>query len=141
MKVQQSNTQVGARSFVAAEDLTGKQGFLAKLTDNAGTPEIALPTDNGDVTPYVILTGVAAAADVDVLPLDSDSNARAELEGTCVAGDVLVLADTVVVADRGKLRKLPAAPGNYRGIGVAEETGEDGQLVLFRPSNIGVITV
>jgi len=43
--------------------------------------------------------------------------------------------------DDGKVRKLPTAAGTYRGIAIAEEVGEDEQLVLARPAMIGNITV
>ncbi|MDD4175075.1 MAG: hypothetical protein PHN34_12620, partial [Kiritimatiellae bacterium] len=58
----------------------------------------------------------------------------AVLKGTCNPGDVIVLADTGTAADKGKVRALPAAAGTYRGLGIAEEKGVDGQSVLFRPA-------
>jgi hypothetical protein len=36
---------------------------------------------------------------------------------------------------------LPATAGTYRGLGIAEQVGVDGQLVLIRPAMIGNITV
>ena len=45
------------------------------------------------------------------------------------------------LADKGKVRVLPVAPGTYRGLGIAEQVGVDGQLVLVRPALIGNITV
>ena len=62
-------------------------------------------------------------------------------QGTCNPGDVMVLADTGTAADKGQVRALPAAAGTYRGLGIAEEKGVDGQLVLFRPAMIGNVTV
>jgi hypothetical protein len=58
-----------------------------------------------------------------------------------VPGDVLVLADCTLEADRGKVRALPTAAGTYRGLALAEEAGVDGQLVLARPAMIGNIVV
>ena len=63
------------------------------------------------------------------------------LKGTCNPGDVLVLADVATAADKGKVRTLPTAAGTYRGLGIAEQVGVDGQLVLVRPALIGNITV
>ena len=53
----------------------------------------------------------------------------------------MVLADVATAADKGKVRVLPAAAGTYRGLGIAEQVGVDGQLVLVRPAPIGNITV
>ena len=61
--------------------------------------------------------------------------------GHAASLDVIVLADTGTAADKGKVRALPAAAGTYRGLGIAEEKGVDGQLVLFRPAMIGNVTV
>ena len=46
-----------------------------------------------------------------------------------------------VLPDKGKVRALPTAAGTYRGLGIAEQVGLDGQLVLIRPALIGNITV
>jgi len=66
---------------------------------------------------------------------------RVALKGTCNPGDVLVLADVATAADKGKVRALPAVAGTYRGLGIAEQAGVDGQLVLVRPVMIGNVTV
>ena len=60
---------------------------------------------------------------------------------SCNPGDQLVLADVATPADKGKVRVLPATAGTYRVLGIAEQVGVDGQLVLFRPVMIGNVTV
>ena len=67
---------------------------------------------------------------------------RVPLKGTCNPGDTLVLADVGTAADTGKVRALPATPGTYRGLAIAEEAGVDGQSVLAHPATgIGNIVV
>jgi len=137
----QSDTRTGSFRMLAGEDLTGKEGRLVKMTHDGGVPEMKLPDDNGDYAVYAVTDGGADGGNVDVVPLAAGANARLALKGTCNPGDVLVLADTAVAADRGKVRALPAAAGTYRGLGIAEEKGVDGQFVLCRPALIGPVTV
>ena len=137
----QSDTRVGALRVLAGGGLTGKEGFLVKMAEDSGVPEVLLPTSNGDLALYVVENGDEDGEYVDVIPLSAGVNARLTLKGTCVPGDVLVLADTATPADCGKVRVLPETPGTYRGIAIAEETGIEGQLVLCRPALIGVMTV
>jgi hypothetical protein len=137
----QSDTRTGDIPVLAGEDLTGKKGYLAVLTHDTGVPEVKLPAAAGAYAFYLVDDGGADAAYVDVEPLEAGRNVRAVLKGTCNPGDVIVLADTGTAADKGKVRALPAAAGTYRGLGIAEEKGVDGQLVLFRPAMIGNVTV
>jgi hypothetical protein len=137
----QSNTRVGDFRVLAGEDLTGKEGRLVKLTHDTGTAEVVLPTDNSDFVLYALIEGAADTKLVSVRPVQPDRNVRITLKGTCNPGDVLVLADVATAADKGKVRALPAAAGTYRGLGIAEEAGVDGQLVLVRPAMVGNITV
>ena len=137
----QTNTRVGDFVVLAGEDLTEKEGFLVKLTHDAGEPEVLLPTDNDDLALYVVLDGVADGELISIRPVEASRNVRAKLEGTCNPGDVLVLADVATAEDKGMLRALPAAPGTYRGLALAEEIGVDGQLVLCRPAMLGAIVV
>ena len=137
----QSDTRSGTFRVLAGETLTGKKGYLAVLTHDTGVPEVKLPATNADLAFYLVDDGGADAAYVDVEPLEAGRNVRAVLKGTCNPGDVIVLADTGTAADKGKVRALPAAAGTYRGLGIAEDKGVDGQLVLFRPAMIGNVTV
>ena len=126
---------------MAGELLTAMEGRLVKLTHDTGVPEVKLPEANSDYALYVLLEGGADAALVSVRPIEAGRTIRASLKGTCNPGDVLVLADIGTAADKGKVRVLPATPGTYRGLAIAEEAGVDGQLVLARPALIGNVTV
>ena len=137
----QTNTRVGDIRVTAGEDLTGKEGFLVKLTHDTGVPEVLLPTANGDYALYVVTEGAADTENVSLRPVEAGRNIRVKLDGTCNPGDVLVLADVATAEDKGKVRALPEDAGTYRGLAIAEEAGVDGQLVLARPAMLGEITV
>ena len=137
----QTNTRVGDIRVLAGEDLTGKEGFLAKMTHDSGVPEVLLPTANGDYALYVVTEGDDDGENVSLRPIEAGRNIRVKLDGTCNPGDVLVLADVATAEDKGKVRALPEDAGTYRGLAIAEEAGVDGQLVLARPAMLGEITV
>jgi len=137
----QTNTKVGDIRAAAGEDLTGKEGFLVKMTHDSSVPEALLPTANGDYALYVVIEGAADGENVSLRPIEAGRNVRVKLDGTCDPGDVLVLADVATAEDKGKLRALPEDAGTYRGLAIAEEAGVDGQLVLARPAMIGEIVV
>ena len=137
----QSNTKVGDFRVLAGEDLTGMEGRLVKMGHDTGVAEVTLPAANSDHAVYVLIEGAADTKLVSVRPVQADRNTRVVLKGTCNPGDVIVLADVATVADKGKVRVLPTAVGTYRGLGIAEQVGVDGQLVLVRPAMIGNITV
>lgn len=126
---------------LAGEDLTGKEGFLATLTHDAGVPEAIRPTAQGDHCPYLVKYGDADGKLVDLDPLDPSMVQTAKLKGTCNPGDQLVLADESTAADAGKLRTLPAGTGTYMLHAIAEEAGVDGQLVRIRPVGVRAIVV
>ena len=137
----QTNTRVGDIRVAAGEDLTGKEGFLVKMSHDSSVPEVLLPTANGDYALYVVIEGAADGENVSLRPIEAGRNSRVKLDGTCDPGDVLVLADVATAADKGKLRALPEDAGTYRGLAIAEEAGVDGQLVLARPATLGEIVV
>ena len=136
----QSNTRVGDIRVRAGEALTGKEGYLVKMTHDTGVAEVKLPAAITDYGLYVVKEGAADATLVSVQPIEANRNARLKLKGTCNPGDVLVLA-AIAGSDAGMVRALPTAGGTYRGLAVAEEAGVDGQLVLARPAMIGNIVV
>ena len=137
----QSNTRIGDFSVVAGADLTGMQDRLVVLGNNAGVPVVNLPAANSDPAVYLLVDESPTGAQVAVRPLDGSRNARVVLKGACNPGDLLVLADVATAADKGKVRVLPAAAGTYRVLGIAEQAGVDGQLVLVRPATLGNVTV
>lgn len=127
----QSNTQEGRIVRAAGETLTGMEGRLVKLSNSSGTPVVVLPNDVADEAMYILLEGGASGENVVIEPLTPGKNFRAYLDSTCVTGDSLTLAAIDGTKD-GKLVKLPAAADTYWRVGVAEQSGADGQLVLFR---------
>jgi hypothetical protein len=137
----QSNTRVGDIRVLAGADLTGMEDRLVVMGQNAGVAQVTLPAANSDLALYVLTEDGDSGDLVAVRPLQPDRNVRVALKGTCNPGDVMVLADVATAADKGKVRALPAAAGTYRGLGIAEQVGVDGQLVLVRPAMIGNITV
>ena len=136
----QSNTRVGDIRVLAGESLTGKEGYLVKMTHDTGVPEVKLPAAITDYSLYAVIEGGADAALVSVRPVEAGRNMRLRLKGACNPGDVLVLA-AIAGSDAGMVRALPTAGGTYRGLAIAEEVGVDGQLVLARPAMIGNIVV
>ena len=135
----QSNTQVGDIRVKAGMELTGKEGYLAKMNDAWG-PVVELVKFTGDRPLYVITEGAAVSKLASARPLDPGRNVRLVLSGTCNPGNTLVVM-VEAGANNGKVQALPAAAGTYLGVAVAEEAGIDGQLVLARPSLIGNIVV
>jgi len=137
----QTNTRTGDIVVAANEDLTGKEGRLALILSDSGTPKAALPDDVADRVLYVILEGAAAGYSVTLRPLSPYRNVRVKLSGTCVPGDRLTLAAINGTLD-GQAVKLPASTDDYFVWGIAEESGQDGQDVLARPYlGAGVVTV
>lgn len=134
----QTNVKSGPIILSSADDLTAKNGYLVKIKNDSGKAKFALPDATTDLALFVVVDGgdTTTAA----LPISPDRNVRLKLDGTCVPGDVLVLADIDGTHD-GMVKALPADSGTYRGIAIAEEVGADGQLVKARPALIGYITV
>lgn len=142
MRPSQSNTQPGAVVFPAGEDLSAAEGRLTKLTHDSGAPEIVLPTSNTDNAAYLLVDPNPDGQPVTVEPFEPSKNRRVRLKGTCNPGAELILADVGTAADKGKVRDYSAVatPGDYRIVAIAEEAGVDGQLVLCRPYNGGIVT-
>ena len=136
----QSNTQAGQIVLNSSEDLQSKEGYLVKIINTSNVPEFALPDAETDLALFAITDGGDEDESTAALPLSPDRNVRLKLSGTCVPGDVLVLATPNGTVD-GMVKTLPAVGGTYRGIAIAEEVGADGQLVKARPALIGFITV
>ena len=136
----QTNTRQGDIVLPANEDLTDMEGRLVMIADDSDVAEFALPDAITDLALFVLTDAGDEDEDVSARPLSPDRSVRLLLNGTCAPGDVLVLA-VPNGTDDGKVRKLPTAAGTYRGIAIAEEVGEDEQLVLARPAMIGNITV
>lgn len=130
----QSNTKAGAIQVIAAEALPARSRLVV-LVDDTGVPEAQLPNASSDLALYLAAETAASGETVWLEPILAGENFRVRLEGTCDAGEVLVLADPAgdSGADAGMVQDLPAAAGVYFSPGIAEEAGVDGQLVLVRP--------
>lgn len=126
---------------LANEDLTGKEGLLCRLINNAGKPNVKLPDANTDRVNFIVDDGGAVASNVSIDPLTRTRQYRTTVKDGGETGDILVLADVATAADRGKLRKLPAAAGTYYAVGVAEDHYVAGQSVLWRPVGREAIVV
>jgi hypothetical protein len=141
MNPTQTNTVEGKIMRLAIEDLTGKEGLLCRLINNAGKPGVKLPDANTDRVNFIVDDGGAAGTNVSIDPIIRNRQYRTIVKDGGETGDVLVLADVATPADRGKLRKLPVAAGTYYAVGLAEEHFVAGQLVLWRPITREAIVV
>ena len=124
----QTDCRFGGVAFAAGEDLSLKTGYLARL--NAGG-DLVLPQGAGEITPYVLTQGADQGYLCGAVPLTSAGNCRVKLAGSCEAGDLLVAKGD------GRVEK-GAAGGGALPVGLAEETGIDGQFVLTRPLCVGM---
>lgn len=133
MEAIQSNTIVGRMAFTADGDLTGKEGYLVKLTTGTdGKAEVKLPTDVADVCPYVIVdvpeASYTAGDKVYVKPLTSGEQVRLVAANTITAGDRVLLSGTF-----GKVITETAAGADaYWSPGYAEEDAAAGGYVAVR---------
>jgi hypothetical protein len=141
MNPTQTNTVRGKIMRSAIEDLTAKEGLLCRLINNAGKPGVKLPDANTDRANFIVDDGGPAASNVSIDPLIRERQYRTPVKDGGETGDILVLADVGTAADRGKLRKLPAAAGTYYAVGIAEEHYVAGQNVLWRPTTREAIVV
>jgi hypothetical protein len=137
----QTNVKSGPIPAACGEDLSNATDLLVALSHDAGTPQMLLPAAQDDLVPYLVLEGATEGENGSFMPLHLDQNIRVPIVGICNPGDTLVLADPAVEGQAGKVTVLPEDAGDYRGVGLAEEQGIDGQLLLLRPLPLGVITV
>jgi len=90
MNYVQSNTKTGAFQVASASDLTGKEGYLVKMTDASGTPKVDVPAAQTDFAQYVV-ANVLSSTLVEVIPLTAGTQVRLSVSGTAiVSGSKLV---------------------------------------------------
>ncbi len=123
----QSSIQEGLIVRTASGNLTGKEGYLAKLVDGTGEATVAL-AGAGELAPFVIEEGGASGELITLRPLHSGTNVRV-ISGATIAGGVLVAS-----ASTGKL--AAATAGQYV-VGVTEEDSASGNYTLIRPLAAG----
>lgn len=135
MDVSQTNTQPGKRVLLSAVALLGLEGRLVMLADGGSAPEVNLPGSVSDLALYIVTEGGAQDETSEVIPLLGESNRRVRLNGVVSAGAPVVLCNPTANAgvNAGKVEALPEAGGLYFSPGIAEEDGEDEQLLLIRP--------
>ena len=127
MNLVQGDCKCGALAFVAGENLSAATGLLVKLS-SAG--KAVKPGAASDITPYVVAFGAFEGYLCGVVPLSSAANCRVVLKGACQAGSLLVsVGDGRVEAGTLSGSAVP--------VGIAEETGVEGQRVLLRPVTVG----
>ncbi len=127
MNLVQGDCKCGALAFVAGENLSAATGLLVKLS-SAG--KAVKPSGVSDIAPYVVACGAFEGYLCGVVPLSSAANCRIALKGACQAGSLLVSAGDGRV-EAGTLS------GSAVPVGIAEETGVEGQRVLLRPVAVG----
>ena len=137
----QTNVKTGPIVVPCGEDLSNATDHLVVLSNNAGEPQMLLPSAPDDLAAYLVLEGAGVGEDGSFQPLESSRNIRVPIVGSCNPGDTLILAYPAVEGQPGKVTVLPADPGTYRTVGIAEETGVDGQLLLIRPLSLATITI
>ncbi len=125
---------------LANVDLTGKEGFLARLISASGVAKADLPSAVTQACPYVIEEGAAAGSYVTLRPLTAVRNVRIKAKGTGSAGDPAIPATT---GDFGKVRanKAGLGGGSSSQVGYFEEDFVDGQLALVRHNPAPSITI
>ncbi len=119
----QSSTQSGLIVRVAAADLTGKEGYLAKLVDATGEATCDLSGD-GEQALFVIEEGAASGGLATLRPLLGNGNVRI-ISGNTIAGAVPVASSSTGVL-------MAAASGDWV-IGITEEDSASGNYTLVRP--------
>jgi hypothetical protein len=128
LNMNQTGCRMGGVAFAAGEDLSLKAGYLVKL--NAGK-DLVLPESDRDFAQYLIVQGADQGYLCGAVPVTSAMNCRIKLAGACVAGELLVANGD------GRVKAFTAG-SLARPVGLAEEAGVDGQLVLVRPLAYGV---
>jgi len=124
----QSDTRKGARTLLATSDLTGKENYLLKITNDGGVAKFALPAAVTDFAVFICASGDVAANDNSAEAPGVDENCRVLLTGTCNPGDPLCLDPN----NWGKVYVPAGSSGATNVLFVAEEAGVAGQLVLSR---------
>ena len=119
----QSNTRKGPIVIVPNANLTGKEGFLAKLVAGTGQAKAAL-TGAGAQAQFVVLEGGDVTGNVSLQPLNTDQNVRV-VAAVAIAGGGEVASDT-----NGKA--TTATSGDWV-VGIAEADAAIGDYAIIRP--------
>ena len=118
----QSDTRQGDITLPAGVNLTGLEGYLVKIVNNAGVANFALPTAVADYAYYILASGDAAGNNVAAESPTLGENCRIAFVGNCNPGDPLSLNPNAY----GTLYKPAAGAGSIYYDWIAEETGSGG---------------
>ena len=137
----QSNIQKGPLTLLANVDLTGMEDRLVNIVSDGGVAKFDLPAANTDECNFVLTQGGAADTPVSAVPVTAEGQIRVVSEGAIAVGERVCLADVATPADKGMVRALPAAAGDYRCFARCEGASSDGSLALLRKSDAETVTV
>ena len=115
----QSDTRKGDISLPGAANLTGLECYLAKISNNNGQPNFALPAAVSDYAYYVIASGDVQGNLTAAEQPGLDENCRIAFSGVCNPGDPLSLNPNAW----GQLYKPAGGAGAIFYDWVAEEAG------------------
>jgi hypothetical protein len=116
----QSNTHQGPIRVVAGSNLTGKEGYLVKVTNSAGVLVADVPGAATDIAAYILAEGAVAGAMVTIIPMVAGQQYR------IVAGALTFVPGDRVVAYGGTAagQAMEYAAGAAFIAGIAEEVGD-----------------
>ena len=137
----QSNIQKGPLTLLANVDLTAMEDRMVKIVSDSGVAKFDLPSGDTDECNFVLTQGGAADTPVSAIPLTAEGQFRAVSEGAIEVGERVCLAAVATAADKGMVRKIPAAAGDYRCFARCEGASSDGSLALLRKSDAETVTV
>jgi hypothetical protein len=127
---QQSDTKEGIVTFPSNSSLSGKNGYLAKLVNSAGTAKCDIAAAVTDSAVFAIEDGKDASGDVCSLrPLHPNRSFRLKVKAGGTGG---VTGDLVQLQNDGTI-DIDSGAGARVVIGIAEETFVAGQLAKIRP--------
>jgi hypothetical protein len=122
----QSDTKQQDINLPAAVNLTGLEGYLVKVSNNAGAPNFALPTAALDYAYYVLMSGDIQGNNVAAQSPTLGENCRIAFSGTCNPGDPLSLNPNLY----GQLYKPGSGAGSIVYDWIAEEAGAGGTTAV-----------
>jgi hypothetical protein len=128
LNANQSDTKRGEITLAAAADLTGKECYLLKISNNGGVGNFALPAAVTDLAVFVCASGGAQGADTAAECPTTGENCRVKVSAAVVPGGELCLDPN----NWGQLYTPAAGSGATNVLFVAEEAGAAGGFVKAR---------
>jgi hypothetical protein len=122
----QSDTRRGDITLPAGANLTGLEGYLWKISNNAGAANFILPAAVSDYAYYIGASGDIQGNNVAAEAPTLGENCRIAFSGLCNPGDPLSLNPN----GWGQLYKPQAGAGNIFYDWIAEEAGVGGTVAI-----------